>query len=120
MDGKAFLFGGEDSQGSFGDTWMFDLAKREWIDLSPLAAASGSAPSARQAHGMASVDGLVVVFGGYQYLGSPQQHLRVKLFADTWFLDTSKPLSLLPPQPSTLNPDPSTRIPQPYILNPKP
>ena len=86
--GKVYCFGGESSQGSLADLWVLDLLGREWTDLSPLAAASVITPSARQAHGMASVDGVVVVFGGYQYQGSPQEPLRVELFDDTWFFDT--------------------------------
>jgi hypothetical protein len=46
------------------DFWAFDPIKKEWTDLSGVAAGLGGIPSPRSFFGMASADGLIFLFGG--------------------------------------------------------
>ena len=53
--------------GPLGDLHAFDPAAMAWTDLS--AAASGTPPSPRDFHGLASAGGLLYVFGGWDGAG---------------------------------------------------
>ena len=47
------------------DFWVFDPIQKEWTALSGVAAGLGGIPSPRSEFGMASADGLIFLFGGY-------------------------------------------------------
>jgi len=53
-----------------GDLWVFNPVFVEWTDLSAMAAAQGSTPSARAFFGMASASGRVFIFGGSSSVGT--------------------------------------------------
>ena len=65
--GKVTLFGGRKANGLLAnDTWVWDAAQRNWIDVTP----AGLKPSPRTAHAMVSVTSpagsSLFLFGGYQ------------------------------------------------------
>ncbi len=75
---KVIMFGGYKSAGVNSETWVYDLSANIWTNKNP----TGSKPSAREYHAMASVHGddKVVLFGGYN--GSGYE-------TDTWIYDFS-------------------------------
>jgi hypothetical protein len=79
---RVVLFGGaagpQDRETPFGDTWTYDLARNEWIEVR-----SAPAPTARGWHAMTYDTGLgrVVLFGG----GPDRDGYR----AETWVFDTT-------------------------------
>jgi hypothetical protein len=69
FDGSVFLFGGYGKIGGFlGDAWVFNGTM--WAQVT-------AAPAARQEHAMATLNGSVVLFGGYNGSG---------FLNDTWTL----------------------------------
>ena len=101
--GRVILFGGDDGQSFFGDTWAWDGA--DWIQE------ADTGPPARSGHGMdydnlrdrvVLVDGMskstvqvqVSVwvsgwFGSGHYETQTQQQVKVQFFNDTWEYDGS-------------------------------
>mmetsp|Transcript_79248 Transcript_79248/g.232745 ORF Transcript_79248/g.232745 Transcript_79248/m.232745 type:complete len:714 (-) Transcript_79248:47-2188(-) len=76
-----FVFGGANSEETFGDVHCLDLVKRHWTQIS-VAAGGGQAPDRRTNHA-AAVDahGRIYVFGGY---GADGRFLN-----DMWILKVS-------------------------------
>jgi hypothetical protein len=87
LNGKVVLFGGSLDGGLqagariMNDTWTFDGAT--WTQLFP-----AISPSARAEHGMAAVNGKVVLFGGFNSTGSQ--------FNETWTFDGTNWAQLSP------------------------
>ncbi|MFH0793310.1 MAG: kelch repeat-containing protein, partial [bacterium] len=73
---RIVMFGGKDSGGAIGETWVFTSAE-EWNQLSPTVS-----PSARHSSAMAWMESLdtVVLFGGIDGSGN--------VLGDTWFFDS--------------------------------
>lgn len=53
-------FGGTDGQFHYNDTWVFDVATRQWKELQCI----GFIPSPREGHASALVDDVMYIFGG--------------------------------------------------------
>lgn len=82
QDGCLFLFGGTVSGGGRrGDFFRLDPKTRHWQQLR---ASSGKAPTPRYAHSMASVGGLIYVFGGGGGGGYLNDLYRYDPAADHW------------------------------------
>jgi N-acetylneuraminic acid mutarotase len=75
---QIILFGGDSTQGRLGDTWVFDLAKNRWQEVTP-----ANSPPSRSDMGMVFDDTnhLVILFSGYCKEGSRD------LCNDTWTYD---------------------------------
>jgi N-acetylneuraminic acid mutarotase len=58
--GKLYLFGGTDGSYHYNDTWSYDLATGEWVEISCI----GYIPHPREGHAAAIVDDVMYVFGG--------------------------------------------------------
>ena len=73
--GKVVMFGGYDSLGPLGDTWVYDTSTRNWTDMT-----TSPAPSARHGAAMACdpVSGIFFLFGGDD---------GKNRFGDTWTYD---------------------------------
>lgn len=61
INGVCVLFGGQDGQQEFDDTWIYNYMGNEWTEMNP-----PLSPPARFAHRLtfSSVDSVVVLFGG--------------------------------------------------------
>ena len=84
-DAKIVLFGGEGSSSNLQDTWFYTTGSNTWAAQSPAAK-----PSARHGHSMATIDGVVHLFGGTD--GSLQQDLW-KWSSSNWseYSEVTKP-----------------------------
>lgn len=72
------LFGGWNTGGWLGDTWLYDCASQTWTELHPVAA-----PEARNSFGFCcdEANGVVVLYGGYTD--------ALPDMGDTWLYDYS-------------------------------
>jgi N-acetylneuraminic acid mutarotase len=74
------LFGGNDGEKLFNDSWMLDTVNMKWKQL----ITNGTAPSPRSGHSASAIKNRVFIFGGGSYNGSTLNDLYV-LDVNTFF-----------------------------------
>jgi len=80
---KIIMFGGNDGQYLYNDTWMFDTAQNEWTELSCI----GFIPASREGHAACVVDDVVYIFGGRGMDGKDLGDIAALNFtARRWFM----------------------------------
>ncbi|KAG9004532.1 Negative regulator of mitotic exit [Tulasnella sp. JGI-2019a] len=80
---KIYLFGGEDDQYRYNDTWTFDVSTRTWKELPCV----GLLPVPREGHAAALVDDVMYVFGGRRVDGKNLGDLAVfKISNLRWYI----------------------------------
>ncbi|KAL0221587.1 hypothetical protein RCL1_001441 [Eukaryota sp. TZLM3-RCL] len=81
---KLVLFGGADRKSSvplfFQDTWIFNVVTQTWTDMN----CHGLVPCKRYGHSLTSVNGRIVLFGGYGVSGRTNDCWEFDIVSASW------------------------------------
>ncbi len=69
VDGRLFVFGGDNGSTVLNDLYEYNISSREWSVIN----ISDSGPTSRTGHGFASAQGNLYVFGGRDQNGNSEQ-----------------------------------------------